>query len=357
MIIMAGGSGTRLWPLSRTYYPKQFIRLSGMDKSIFQMTIDRCLLMGDICDIYIVAGKDYVHLIKEQLLEMEIELDSEQILLEPRAKNTLPAILYAVQAIRQKGDDICAVFASDHVIEEPNLLAETMIWAKDIARKGIVCFGITPDFPNTGYGYIKPGKPLQSKAPTKKQAFEIAMFREKPDTETAKAYIKAGYFWNSGLFMFDSREFVKAVEKYSPDVYEAFGESFGSKSVEEKFEQTPSVSVDYGLIEKLDVCYCVPLSIKWNDLGTFTAFYDRYRARRDMSGNVILGDEIMIESSNNLVYSKVDKAIALIGVDDIIVVDLDDALLICHRDKTQLVKEVVEKLCERNDRRVDYLDE
>ena len=215
MIIMAGGSGVRLWPLSRTHYPKQFLKLSGMDESIFQMTIRRCLLMGRMDDIYLVTSKDYLHLVQGQIEELGMTLPIEQILLEPEAKNTLPAILFAVQAIREKGDDICAVFASDHVIDHPQMLANIILGAEPLAAKGFVCFGIMPTSPETGFGYIKPGKPVTG-------GFEIAEFKEKPDYETACQYVKDGYLWNSGMFMFDSGQFYDAVKKYNPEVFDAF---------------------------------------------------------------------------------------------------------------------------------------
>jgi mannose-1-phosphate guanylyltransferase/mannose-6-phosphate isomerase len=343
MIIMAGGSGSRLWPLSRTNYPKQFLKLAGMDKSIFQMTIERCMLMGGIEDLYLVTSKDYLHLVQGQIDELGKELPRGHILLEPEPRNTLPAILYAVQAIRESGDDICAVFASDHVIDHPQILADTILSAAALASMGFVCFGITPTEPETGFGYIKPGNAVQG-------GFEVAEFKEKPGYETACAYVKDGYLWNSGIFMFHSAQFVEAVKQYNPDVYEAFQ----AHSITERFEKTPSISVDYGLIEKMDRVYCAPLDMEWNDLGNFTTFYDKYHTRQDEKGNVFFNEEIMLDCANNMVYSEGDKAIAMIGVSDIVVVDQKDALLICDRSHTQQVKDVVSILRERNDTRADY---
>ena len=343
MIIMAGGSGSRLWPLSRTHYPKQFLKLSGMDKSIFQTTIERCLLMGQMDDLYIVTSRDYLHLVGGQIEEMGKTLPLEQILLEPEAKNTLPAILYAVQAIRKKGDDICAVFASDHIIDEPQILADTILGASELAAKGFVCFGITPTSPEPGYGYIKPGNAVSG-------GYEISEFKEKPNFKTAEAYVKNGYLWNSGIFIFDSKQFNEAVKKYNPEVYEAFQ----AAEAEDKFNKTPSISVDYGLIEKMERVYCVPLMMDWNDVGNFTTFYDRYHTKQDDKGNVYFNNEIMLDSENNLVYSEGDKAVAMIGVSDIVVVDQKDALLICRRDDSQRVKDAVDILKEINDPRADY---
>ena len=343
MIIMAGGSGTRLWPLSRAHYPKQFLKLSGMDKSIFQMTIERCLLIGRMEDLYIVTNKDYLHLINGQVEELQKQLSPSHILLEPEAKNTLPAILYTVQVIRESGDDICAVFASDHVIDHPQILADTMLSAESLANDGFVTFGIKPTEPESGYGYIKLGIAAQG-------GFKVEDFREKPDIDTARKYIKDGYLWNSGIFMFHSEQFIKAVEQHCPEVFKAFKVS----DVVERFSETPSISVDYGLIEKLEHVFCVPLEMEWNDLGNFTTFYDRYNVIKDDNGNVFFNEEIMLDCSNNMVYSEGDKAVAIIGLSDVVVVDQRDALLVCHRNQTQRVKDVVSILRERNDSRADY---
>jgi len=346
IIIMAGGSGTRLWPLSRTYFPKQFVKLLGMEKSILQMTIERSLLMGSIDDIYIVTSRDYIKMVQEQIAEIGQNLPSDQILLEPEAKNTLPAILYAVQAIQKKGDDICAVFASDHVINRPQKLADIMLAAKPLAEKGFVCFGIEPQNPETGFGYIKPGE----KTEDIKNGFVIAEFKEKPDYDTACKFVKEGYLWNSGIFMFKSDQFTEAVKKYNPPVYEAFEET----EPEEKFKKTPKVSVDYGLIEKMDKLYGMPIDIEWNDLGSFISFYDRYNAKKDEHDNIYFNDEIMLDSERNFVYSEGKKVIAMVGVSDVVVIEQNDALLICKRDKAPMVKDVAQILKERKDKRVDY---
>jgi len=299
--------------------------------------------MGKMEDLYLVTSRDYLHLVQGQIEELGMTLPLENILLEPEAKNTLPAILYAVQAIRKKGDDICAVFASDHVIDHPQILADTILGAAGLASKGFVCFGITPTSPETGFGYIKPGKPVEG-------GFEVAEFKEKPDYETACRYLKDGYLWNSGMFMFNSAQFDEAVKKYNPEVYEAFQ----AKDVEEKFRKTPSISVDYGLIEKMDKVYGAPMVMEWNDLGNFTTFYDRYNTKQDESGNVYFNDEIMLDSKNNLVYSEGDKAVAMIGLSDIVVIDQKDALLVCKRDQSPRVKDVVDILKDKKDQRADH---
>jgi len=342
MIVMAGGSGTRLWPLSRTYYPKQFLKLSGMDKSIFQMTIERCLLMGRLEDLFLVTGKDYLHLVLGQIEELGGALPMENILLEPKPKGTLPAIMYAVQAITKSSHDVCAVFSSDHIIDHPKTLADTIHKAAPLAQESFVTFGIAPAYPEPGYGYIKAGKAYLS-------GFAVDEFKEKPDYETACAYVSEGYLWNSGIFMFHSAQFMESVRRFNAEVYEAFREP----DVAERFNKTPSISVDYGLIEKMDNVLCMPLEIEWSDLGNFSTFYDKFGTKQDDKGNVYLNEEIMLDCGNNMVYCDADKAIAMIGVSDIVVVDQKDALLVCHRDQSQRVKDVVNILKERNDPRAD----
>jgi len=355
MIIMAGGSGTRLWPLSRTHYPKQFLKLSGMEKSIFQLTIERCLLMGRMEDIFLVSSRDYLHLIKGQIEEIGREIPRDHILLEPEPKNTLPAILCAVQAIRETGDDVCAVFASDHIVEQPEILAKTVLGARELAKTGFVTFGIKPTGPETGFGYISIGEAVSEKGkraePGEQSAgFSVDMFKEKPNYDTACMYVKNGYLWNSGIFIFHSKQFVEAVKKYAPEVSKAFE----APTFDERFMNSPSISVDYGLIEKLEQVFCVPLLMEWNDLGNFTTFYDKYNINQDESGNVYFNNEIMLNCQNNMVYSEGEKAIAMIGVSNIVVVDQKDALLVCHRDQTQHVKDAVNILRGREDPRADY---
>jgi len=299
--------------------------------------------MGNAEDIYIVTSKSYIDLINEQLEAIDAKIENRQILLEPQAKNTLPAILFAVQAIREQGDDICAVFASDHVIPQPHILADTILGAKNLAKNGFVCFGITPTSPETGFGYIKPGEPVNG-------GFKVAEFKEKPDYETAKSYVKSGYLWNSGMFMFHSEQFCDAVERFNPEVFKAFQ----SKTIEQKFEKTPSISVDYGLIEKMDTVYAAPLKMKWRDIGNFAQLSEKYSIEKDKAGNVYYNNEILFDSYGNFCLTNTDKAIALIGVNDLVVIEQEDALLICHKDQTHKVKDVVDELKRRGDIRADY---
>ena len=342
-IIMAGGSGSRLWPLSRTYYPKQFLKLNDMEKSIFQLTFERCLKLTSVREIFVVTNKEYKFLITGQIEELGYASAEENILLEPQAKNTLPAIYNGVKAIRKQGDDVVVVLSSDHLIGNSDAFANQIREGVTLCDQYLIAFGVCPTFPETGYGYIKPGEKVGP-------GFAVEKFKEKPDLATAQKYVRDGYFWNCGMFMFRTDLFVDEVKKHSPNVYDAFEQ----ESVEKCFELTPGISIDYGLMEKSDRIAVIPLRIEWNDLGSFATFYDEYEAKKDGNGNVLFNEEIVINSRNNMIYSDADKAVAVIGVDDLVVVDQQDALLICQKDQTQSVKAVVDQLKARKDRRADF---
>lgn len=344
VMILAGGSGTRLWPLSRKYFPKQFVKLKGMEHSMFQMTVERALRLTSIEHIYVLTNKDYKFLCLGQIQELGQPALEENILLEPQAKNTLPALYYGVKEIQKRGEnDIAAVFASDHLISDEDRFIRLINEAKPLAKERIVTFGIRPTGPETGYGYIQPGEVLGP-------GFMVTKFREKPDLEKAKEYLDLGYLWNSGMFMFDTALLAEQVKKYSPEVYRAFER----ETVKECFEAAPKISVDYGILEKSDRVAVMPFDIHWNDMGGFAAFYDNYEDRQDDKGNISFGDEIFVNAENNVTYVDSTKAVGLVGVRDLVVVEQQDALLVCHKDRAQDVKAIVDILKERTDPRADY---
>lgn len=343
-IILAGGVGSRLWPLSRTYFPKQFVKMKGMEHSMFQRTYQRALLLGEPNDIYIVTNKDYQFLISGQIKELGIEADEKNILLEPQARNTLPAIYYAVHEIVKQGDDLVVVFPSDHVINGVEQFVGTLNQCKELAEEYIVTFGVTPTAPETGYGYIQPGDPLLF-------GYRAQSFREKPDRATALKYVDEGYLWNSGMFLFHSKVFTEELKKFCSGIYYSFEES---DSIEECFACIEPLSIDYGIMEKSKKVAVVPFNIDWNDMGGFAAFYDNYNSIQDKNGNITFGHEILINANNNVIYSDSDKAIGIIGAQDLVVIDQKDALLICKKDEASKVKEIVAKLTSENDSRVDY---
>lgn len=343
LMILAGGSGTRLWPLSRTNYPKQFLKLNDMEKSIFQLTYERCLKLVTPKEIYIVTNENYQFLIRGQIEELGQPVLAQNILLEPQAKNTLPAILLGVNAIRKAGEDTVAVFSSDHLINNPDSFVRQVLPGEGLAQDYLIAFGVRPAFAETGYGYIKPGEP-------RGHGFLIERFVEKPDYAKAQEYVAGGYLWNCGMFMFRTDLFIEEVQRHSPAVYQAFCEPDIARS----YELTPGISIDYGVMEKSSRIAVIPLEIEWNDLGSFATFYNEYRAKKDARGNVLFNQEIVIDSRNTMIYSDTDKAVAVVGVDDLVVVDKKDALLICHKDHTQDVKGVVDRLKARGDRRADF---
>lgn len=341
-IILAGGSGTRLWPLSRSTYPKQFIRLQKMEQTIFQLVYQRCLRFSDPDEIYVVSNAHHAQLIYSQIEDLGYPVKEGRILLEPRPRNTLPAIMYAVKKIQEEGDDIVGIFPSDHLINDIDHFTDLVHEAMPLASDYIVTYGITPTSPETAYGYIKPGRQLE-------QGFLVDQFKEKPTAEVAETYLAAGYLWNSGMFMFSSRLFAEETELHAPDVFDAFS----SGDVSSWFEHTPSISIDYGILEKSDKLAVYPMDVDWNDLGSYSAFFKEYGAYTDAQGNVVLNNDLIIDSSGNLVYSDSRKATALIGVKDLVVVDQEDALLICSSRDAQQVKRVVDMLKEAGDSRAD----
>ncbi|MBW9221290.1 mannose-1-phosphate guanylyltransferase/mannose-6-phosphate isomerase [Methanothermococcus sp. SCGC AD-155-M21] len=347
-IILAGGVGSRLWPLSRKYFPKQFIKFDSFNRSLFQMTFERCLkLSEDLNDIYVVTNELHKFHVMGQVEELGYhDFDEENILIEPEGKNTLPAIYYGVKIIKEKKGSDCTVgvFPSDHLINRENEgeFINTINKGVDIVEDYLITFGITPTKPHTGYGYIKPSKEL------KNIGYVVEEFKEKPDLETAKKYVNNGYLWNSGMFLFNTDLFEGELRKHCPHVYN----SFKLKDIKEIYSKVPDISIDYGIMEKSDRVGVIPLNIKWNDLGSFDAFYDEFKGDND--GNILFNENISLHSKNNLVKSNGDKLISLIDVDNLIVVDTKDALMICKRESSQKIKEVFNKLKGKNDERALY---
>ena len=343
IIILAGGSGTRLWPLSRDRYPKQFIKLQGKEESLFQETFKRSLLLSNIDDIYVVTNEKYKFLVIGAVEELGYNYKEENILVEPEAKNTLPAIYAGVNEIIKKGHDSVVVFPSDHMIAKSEEFAAIIKGSELLTKDSIITFGIHPDSPNTGYGYIYPGE-------KKLNGFVVNSFKEKPTLEKAKEYISKGYYWNAGIFMFNSALFSKKVETYSPEIFDAFK---SSDSIKEAFSKIKTkISIDYGIMEKSDKVAVVPVDIGWNDLGSFDSFYDVFQV--DENDNISDEQNIIIDSKNNLIQSYNGKIVAAVGVEDLIIIDNRDALLVCKKDQSQKVKNVVDTLKERNDLRTEY---
>ncbi|MGM5482956.1 MAG: mannose-1-phosphate guanylyltransferase/mannose-6-phosphate isomerase [Nanobdellota archaeon] len=314
-IILAGGSGTRLWPLSREYYPKQFLKFKKLEgKSLFQLTFSRALKLSSPEDIIIVTNENHKFLCAGQIEELGVEFPEENILVEKTGRNTLPAITYAMRYVKESA----VIFPADHLIKED--ITPKIKEAKD---KHLLTFGIYPTHPHTGYGYIKHSEG------------KVEEFKEKPDSKTAEEYITLGYLWNSGFFLFDREIFEKELKKHSGILYRFLqGEDI-------PYEELPDISVDYGLLEKTDKLWVKPMQIEWTDLGSFDSIHEAFE--KDKNDNVSNTSFLSEDSQNNLISSDTQKLVAAIGVKDLIVIDTRDALMICNRNESQKVKNLVKK--------------
>ena len=334
-IILCGGSGTRLWPISRTLMPKQFVKFFS-DRSLFQLTVER---NNSLCsNQFIVSNTEQYFLALDQL--SELHQTAQKYLLEPMGRNTAPAI--ALACMELSPEEIVLITPSDHLIKNQSAYNKAVARAKELAEQGyLVTFGITPSFAETGFGYIEA------------DGEEVLNFKEKPDLQTAEEYIKAGnYYWNSGMFCFRAGAFLDELQKYSPKVYEASKAAYENASKDsmirikhEDMLSIPEDSIDYAVMEKSDKVKVIPSDIGWSDVGSFDALYDELP--KDEDGNTQNPHHIAIDSKNNLVYGN-EKKIATVDIDDCIIVDTGDALLISKKGSSQKVKKVVEKLKEQN---------
>ncbi|TGC08032.1 mannose-1-phosphate guanylyltransferase/mannose-6-phosphate isomerase [Methanolobus halotolerans] len=338
-IILAGGSGTRLWPLSRELYPKQFLKIRN--RSLFQDTVSRCLQVSDISEIYVITNESHKYFVIGQVEELGHEIPEENLLLEPEGKNTLPAICYGIKEIEKAhGNSVVGVFSSDHVLDSDAM--ETIADAQKLTSDYLVTFGIVPAYPHTGYGYIKPGEELEV-------GKKVLEFREKPCLEDAEKYISEGCLWNSGMFLFDTSIFLNEVKDLAPEVWDAFD---SSDSIQDIFAKMPNTSIDYGIMEKSSRVSVVELGYKWSDMGNFNALYTESE-KDDTNSCTLSCENVCVDSNSNFVYSKHKKLVSLIDINDMIVVDTTDALLVCPRKSSEKVKSVVNILKERNDDRIN----
>jgi mannose-1-phosphate guanylyltransferase len=338
-VIMAGGSGTRLWPLSRAAHPKQFLALHG-DDTMLQSTFNR--LDGlDIKSSVTICNEEHRFFVAEQLREID-KLGS--IILEPVGRNTAPAIALAALSSPEGEDPLLLVLAADHVIQDEASFTKIVIAAIPLAEAGkLVTFGIVAHELNTGYGYIKKG---ESQGP----GFAVDAFVEKPSIEVAKEYLESGdYFWNSGMFLFKASRYLEELKKHRPDIYEACQLSMEGASRdndflrvnEAAFDACPSDSIDYAVMEKTDDAVVVPMDAGWSDIGSWSSLWDI--SKKDSNGNATCGDVMLHESNNS--YIRTDgKLVAAIGVDDLVIVSTKDVLVVAHKDSVQDVKAVAQQL-------------
>ncbi len=349
-LIMAGGRGERFWPKSRKSLPKQFLSLTDDGKTMIQLTVERILPLVKMEDIYISTNRDYKELVRQQLPE----IPEENILCEPVGRNTAPCIGLGAVHMRKKYEDaVMYVLPSDHLIKYTSIFLSTLTDAGEVAEQGenLVTLGITPDCPETGYGYIKflPNQMLG-------RAFEVDRFVEKPDLETAKEYVASEqYLWNSGMFIWKVSTILKNLETYLPETYEGLNriaDAIGTEEeelvLEKEFSAFQSESIDYGIMEKAKNIYILSGSFGWDDVGSWLAV-GRIKKSNEF-GNVINGNAVTVDTKNCIIQGG-KKLIATVGIEDIIVVDTEDALLICEKDSAGNIKKVLEnlKICNRTE--------
>lgn len=341
-IILAGGSGSRLWPLSRELYPKQLLNLIS-DKSLLQSTFERLTNCMQKDEILSITNTKHSANVRMQLAQ---QTENPKVLSEPVSKNTAPAIALATKYIMQEtGEDpVILVVPSDHLIQDKEHFLSTVKKGEKLAEEGyIVTFGIKPNYPETGYGYINTLKPLDI-------GFKVKEFVEKPNLETAEKYLKAGtYYWNSGIFMFKASTMIAEIEKNAPEIAKIAQNVDFTKSSDipfVEFDKMPSISIDYAVMEKSDKIALVALESDWNDLGSWQSIYDV--SQKDENNNVFIGHVIDEGSKNSFVYAS-SKLVTTIGLEDTVIVETEDAILACKKDRTQDVKHIYETLKKQND--------
>ncbi|NBA98232.1 mannose-1-phosphate guanylyltransferase/mannose-6-phosphate isomerase [Pseudomonas sp. R5(2019)] len=342
-IIMAGGSGSRLWPLSRQLNPKQFLALGNTDESMLQTSINR-LENLNLLNPLIICNEEHRFIAAEQL--RQLGNNDSSIILEPVSRNTAPAItLAALHSIQNGNDPFLLILAADHHIENNKAFEAAVSNAFKLASTGkLVTFGIKPTHPETGYGYISMGEELEY------GGYAVRSFVEKPDASTAQKYIASGdYLWNSGMFMFKASHYLEELKKYHVDIFNACEKSLNSCSTDssfiridsDSFKSCPDISVDYAVMEKTTSAAMVSLDAGWSDIGSWSALWAI--SDKSDSGNVLKGDILAHDTNNTYVHSD-NRLIATVGIDNLIVIETKDAVLIAHKDKVQDVKKIVDQL-------------
>jgi mannose-1-phosphate guanylyltransferase / mannose-6-phosphate isomerase len=344
-VILSGGSGTRLWPLSRGQYPKQFLPLVT-ENTMVQETILRLAGLAGLKSPIAVCNEDHRFMMAEQLWEIGVK--PAAIILEPVGKNTAPAVAMAALSAVSK-DEVLLILPADHVITDIEAFHSKIKQAEALAQQGhLVTFGIVPTHPETGYGYImKDSTPLDS-------AFKVAAFVEKPDLVAAKNYLKSGdYLWNSGMFAFTAGNFLNELEKFNPEMLSVCKQALNSAKTDVDFirldkavfSTCPADSIDYAVMEKTDKAAVIPLAAGWNDVGSWSALWDV--THKDESGNAISGDVLTLDTKNSYIFAE-NKLVTVIGVDNLIVIETKDAVMIAHKNRVQEVKQIVDQLKKQN---------
>lgn len=342
VVIMAGGIGSRFWPMSRTNFPKQFLDILNIGKTLIQTTFDRFSSFIPVDNIYVVTSEEYVNIVKKQLPKLTLQ----NILAEPSRKNTAPCIAYTSFKLSLLDPNALMIVApADHLISDNIAFTKVCLEALAFVKKhnAFITLGITPTYPNTGYGYIQYEEPSVSH-----NVYKVKTFTEKPNVELAKTFIASGEFlWNAGIFVWQVKNVLIAFEKYLPEIYELFAaqhEKFNTpdeeKALQEIYPFSTNISIDFGIMEKADNVYVIPSSFGWSDLGTWNSAYENLR--KDQHANAVTGHNVMlIDTANSIVHAPENKLVVLQGLRDYIVVDTGDVLLVCKKEKEQEIKEFV----------------
>lgn len=349
-LIMAGGKGERFWPKSRRNMPKQFLSLTDDGKTMIQLTVERISALVELRDIYVVTNRDYKQLVLEQLPGIQ----EENILCEPVGRNTAPCIgLGAVHINKKYEDALMLVLPSDHLIKFNKMFLAVLADACDVAAQdhNLITIGITPTYAETGYGYVK----FDSRE-MKGRAYRVERFVEKPSLEVAKEYLMTEeYLWNSGMFVWKVSSILDSLQRFMPETYQglrliqgAIGTEMEEAVLEKEFQQFTSLSIDYGIMERADHIYTIPGTFGWDDVGSWLAV-ERIKRSNEM-GNVVSGDIITIDTHNCIIQGD-KKLIAAVGLEDLVIVDTQDATLICAKNSTADIKKVLENLqiCNREE--------
>jgi mannose-1-phosphate guanylyltransferase/mannose-6-phosphate isomerase len=348
-VILSGGIGSRLWPLSREYYPKQLLALVG-DNTLLQDTSLRLTGLPQLDKPIIVCNETHRFLVAEQL--RQIDQLTRRIILEPVGRNTAPAVaIAAFEALSNDKNAILLILPADHIIQQADAFREAVNEGYPLAQEGrLVTFGIVPSHPETGYGYIK----TQDVMLPDTEAFKVSQFVEKPDLTTAQHYVQSGdYYWNSGMFMFKAERFLQELQKFNPDMYGACHQAIDNaiedidflRLDEAAFKLSPSDSIDYAVMEKTDDAVVIPLNAGWNDVGSWSSLWEI--SQQNEQGNVLHGDVLTQDVKNCYLRSEY-RLVAAIGLEDHVVIETADAVLVSHRDKVQDIKEIVNLLKQQN---------
>ncbi|HET9429804.1 MAG TPA: mannose-1-phosphate guanylyltransferase [Chitinophagaceae bacterium] len=340
--IMAGGIGSRFWPMSRSNFPKQFLDILHVGKTLIQETFERYSKLVPVENIYIITAQEYVHIVKKQLPEVK----DENIVAEPSRKNTAPCIAYiAFKLIKTDPKAVMIAAPSDNLILQSDEFITTALKALNFVDhiNAFVTLGVKPTYPNTGYGYIQ-----HDTIPAAPDIYKVKTFTEKPNRDLAETFMRSGDFlWNAGIFTWKVKNLITAFEKYLPEMYEVFAaekEKFNTEeeaaAIEQIYPQCTNISIDFGIMEKADNVYVIPASFSWSDLGTWNSAWENME--KDYFGNAVAGKHVMvIDSSDCMVHVPDHKLVLLQGLTDYIIVDTKDVLLICKKDQEQEIKEYV----------------